>query len=78
VLDRAEFKLALIKPMLVFLGIAALLAACSVEVVSWRGTHGRPHWSENIVIWNCSANMLLIVGWIAYVWVRRAKASRQR
>jgi hypothetical protein len=35
--DRAEFRLKLIKPMLVFIGLAVLLAALFIGIISWRG-----------------------------------------
>jgi hypothetical protein len=76
-LDRTEFRLTLISPLLVFLALEVFLAASSIGVIAWRGTHGRPHWSENIAIWNICANMALIVAWIAYVQVRRSRAARK-
>lgn len=78
-LDRLEFPRSLIRPLIVFLCLAVLLAASSLGIVCWRLTHGgQPQWASHIAIWNCGANMALIVGWIIFIQIRRARASRKQ
>lgn len=77
--NRLQFQRALIKPLIAFLGFAVFLAALSLGIVFWRLAHqGQPQWAAHIAIWNCLANMALIVGWIFYVQIHRARASRDK
>jgi hypothetical protein len=75
--DNAEFKLSLIKPWLLFIGLAALVAFTAIRVNHWHFAHGRPLWAEMIMRYNYLVNMALIVGWFAYVQFRRRKSLKQ-
>jgi hypothetical protein len=75
-LDRTEFRLTLLKPLLFVILLATLLAGLTMGVVFWRSTHGRPHWSENIGVWDTCANMVLIFAWIGCVQIRKVKAAK--
>jgi hypothetical protein len=75
--DQAEFKLSLIKPMLLFIGLMALVAFIGIRVNHWPFAQGRPHWADNIARYNYFADMALLIGWFAYVQFRRRKFLRQ-
>jgi hypothetical protein len=75
--DPAEFKLTLIKPMVLFIGLTALVAFIAIRVNHWHFAHGRPHWADDIGRYNYLADMALLVGWFAYVQFRRRKSLRQ-
>jgi hypothetical protein len=76
--DQTDFKPSLIKPLLVVIGIEALLTFATVKVILWSAGHGRPHWAANVPLWDGLANIVLLVGWIAYVQFRKRKAPRQQ
>jgi hypothetical protein len=76
--DSAEFKSSLIKPALVFAALILLFAAFSIGVNHWSFAHGQPHWAKNLLASNFYVNIALVVGWFAYVQMRRRKASGQQ
>jgi hypothetical protein len=75
--DLTEFRLKLIKPMLVFIVLEILLTGAFVKIILWRTTHGHPHWAANVPVWFTFANFALIFGWVAYLQIRRRKYLRQ-
>ena len=71
--DEIEFKRKLVRPMVAMVTVLILIAFVAIWVVVWRGSHGRPAWAENVLLWDLLANLTTMVGWAAFVRTCRSR-----